>query len=229
MREGAIRLTVQERSLLQRTARSGNPSARASVRATVILMSAEGASARAIARTLGIGLRTVRLTRQRWRREGHEGLFDKPRSGRPPRADAKYLRLMRKVVCTDPRRLGYCFAHWTAPRLAMYLQEQTGVQLCDDWVRMLLKRQGFVWRKTKLTIRNLQDAGEKKGGAGAPLAAAEGGRSSGRELRVVVRGRSALRPASRNHLRLSVPGNPVANRNAGEESPGRSLWSLPIP
>ena len=189
---GAIRLSVQERSLLQRTARKGDQSARASVRSTVILMSAEGTGAKAIARTLGIGLRTVRLTRQRWRRDGHEGLFDKPRSGRPPRADARYLRLMRKVVCTDPRRLGYCFAHWTAPRLAAYLQEQTGVQLCDDWVRMLLKRQGFVWRKTKLTIRNLQDAREKKGGAGASLEVAEGGRSSERELRVVVRGRSTI-------------------------------------
>lgn len=191
-RDGAIRLTVQERSLLQRTARTGDQSARASVRATVILMSAEGTGAQAIARTLGIGLRTVRLTRRRWRLGGHEGLFDKPRSGRPPRADSKYLRLMRKVVCTDPRRLGYCFAHWTAPRLAAYLQEQTGVQLCDDWVRRLLKRQGFVWRKTKLTIRNLQDAREKKGGAGAPLEITEGGHSSGRELRIVVRGRSAL-------------------------------------
>ena len=222
-------LTVQERRLLQATARASDQSARASVRATVILMSAEGTGAQAIARTLGIGLRTVRLTRRRWRREGHDGLFDKRRSGRPPRADTKYLRLMRKVVCTDPRRLGYCFAHWTAPRLAAYLQEQTGVQLCDDWVRMLLKRQGFVWRKTKLTIRNLQDAREKKGGAGAPLEAAEGVRASGRELRVVVRGRSALRPASRNNLRVSTPGDPLANRNAGQESPGRSLWSLSIP
>jgi transposase len=99
---------------------------------------------------------------------------------------------MRKVVCTDPRKLGYCFAHWTAPRLAAYLQEQTGVTLCDDWVRRLLKRQGFVWRKTKLTIRNLQNAREKKGGAGATLEAAEAGDSPKGDLRVVVRGRSSI-------------------------------------
>jgi transposase len=84
IREGAIGLTVQERTLLQATARASDQSARASVRATVILISAEGTGAQAIARTLGIGLRTVRLTRRRWRREDHEGLFDKRRSGRPP-------------------------------------------------------------------------------------------------------------------------------------------------
>lgn len=227
-REETLRLTLQERKGLQRIPSSRERSGRSSVRATVVLMSAEGSSAKAIARVLGVGLRTVRRTRRRWRREGFEGLNDGWRPGRPVRADPEYLELMRRVVRTDPRKLGYCFAHWTAPRLAAYLQEQTGVRLCDDWVRMLLKAQGFVWRKTKLTIRNLQDTRENKGGAGAPLEAATGVLTSGRHFRTVVRGRGTLRSVARDHLRVSTSREPAADRNSGEESPRWSLRSLPI-
>src|SRR5947207_1486249 len=215
--EEPIRPTLQERRELQRVARSGKQSGRASVRATVVLMSAEGSSARVIARVLGIALRTVRNTRRRWRREGLEGLHEGWRPGRPVRADAEYLQLMCRVVRTDPRKLGYCFAHWTAPRLAAYLQEQTGVHLCDDWVRMLLKAQGFVWRKTKLTIRNLQDAREKKGGPETPLEASESGFTPWGGFRIVVRRRSAVRSSSRHHLRLSASRTTSADRNAGQE------------
>jgi len=165
--EESIRLSTRERRALQGIARSGESAGRSGVRATIVLMSAEGSSAKTIARVLGLGLRTVRRTRQRWRTDGLEGLDDAWRSGRPATADAKYLALMRQVVRTDPRKLGYCFAHWTAPRLAAYLQERTGIHLCDDWVRLLLKAQGFVWRRTKLTIRNLQDPRKKRSRSGA--------------------------------------------------------------
>lgn len=137
-------------------------------------MSAQAMSARQIANATGSCLRSVRETRRRWRREAYEGLYDRPHTGRPPRADGRYRRLLGRVVLTDPRKLGYSFAHWTAPRLATYMEEQTGVGLCDDWVRMLLKSLGFVWRKTKLTIRNLQDPRGKKEGSKAPLEATGG-------------------------------------------------------
>jgi len=226
--EESIRLTAHQRRGLQRVARSHEHPGRPSVRATIVLMSAEGSSADVIARVLGVGLRTVRRARRRWRRDGLESLHDGWRPGRPLRADAEYLELMGRVVRTDPRELGYCFAHWTALRLAAYLQEQTGVHLCDDWVRMRLRAQGFVWRKTKLTIRNLQNARGKKGGAGAPLEAPAGQFTSGRRFRVVVRGWSPLRSVARDHVRLSSSRDTAADRDTREESPGRSLRSLPI-
>jgi len=227
--EGGIHLTSQERKELQKVAHCDDRPSRASLRATVILMSAEGFSAKTIGRVLGIGLRTVRRTRRGWRREGYEGLYDGWRPERPARADKKYLRLLYRVVRTDPRKLGFYFAHWTAPRLAEYLKRKTGVRLCDDWVRMLLKSRGFVWRKTKLTIRNLQDAREKKGGPETPLEASESGSTPWGGFRIVVRRRSAVRSSSRHHLRLSASRTTSADRNAGQESPSRSLRSLSLP
>ncbi len=225
----AIRLTLQARRDLQSVASSSDRPAQPGLRATVILMSAEGTGATSIARTLGISLRTVRRTRRRWRRKGYKGLYDRRRSGRPARADKKYLRMLCRVVRTDPRKLGYCFAHWTAPRLAEYLKQQTGVQLCDDWVRMLLKSRGFVWRKTKLTIRNKQDAREKKDGPETPLEASGGGFTSGSEVRAMVRGWSVLRSAAGYDPRLPASRRAAADRNARQESPSRGLRSLPLP
>ena len=226
--ETAIRLTLQDRRELQSLASSSDRPAQAGLRATVILMSAEGTGAESIARTLGISLRTVRRTRRRWRRKGFKGLYDRKRSGRPARADKKYLRMLYRVVRTDPRKLGYCFAHWTAPRLAEYLKQQTGVRLCDDWVRMLLKSRGFVWRKTKLTIRNKQDDREKKDGPETPLEASGGDFTSGSEIRTLVRGRSLLRSATSHDPRLPTSRRAAANRNARQESPSRGLRSLPL-
>ena len=226
--EGAIRLTLQERKELQDLARSSDRPSRSGVRATVILMSSEGSTAKAIARVLGVSIRTVRRLRSGWRREGFGALFDGWRPGRPPLADKKYLKLLYRVVQTDPRKLGYCFAHWTAPRLAEYLNLKTGVRLCDEWIRKLLKVRGFVWRKTKLTIRNLQDPRGKKGGSGPPLEAAESESTSGSDFRVVVRGRGALRSSPRHHLRLSASRATSTDRNARKEPPGRGLRSLPL-
>lgn len=227
--EGVFRLTSQERRDLQRITRSSDQSPRAGVRATVILMSGEGSSAKTISRVLGIAVRTVRQTRRRWRQEGHEGLFDASRCGRPARADKNYRKMLGEVVQKDPRKLGYSFAHWTAPRLAAYLKERTGIQLCDDWVRMLLKAQGFVWRKTKLTIRNLQDRREKKAGTRAPLEAAKDRFTSWGQDRTVVRGRRTLRSAADYYLRISPTRRTIPDPNAREESPGWSLRRLPLP
>lgn len=225
----AIQLTLQERKELQKVTRSSDQPARTGVRATVVLMSEQGSSARAIARVLGIAVRTVRETRRRWRQEGFEGLYDASRCGRPARADKNYRRLLREVVQTDPRKLGYSFAHWTAPRLAEYLKERTGISLCDDWVRMLLKSLGFVWRKTKLTIRNLQDRREKKESTRTSLEAAEGRSPRWSDVRALVRGWRALRPVADYYVRISPTRKAVSNPNAWKESSGWSLRSLPLP
>lgn len=162
VREGTLRLTREEREELQRISRSDDEPSRSRQRAAIILMSAEGFGAKAIGNALGVGKRTVRRTRRRWRREAFDGLYDAARPGRPRQATAKSLRLLDRIVRTDPRNLGFAFCHWTAPRLAEYLSLRTEVGLSEDRVRDLLKARGFVWRKTKLTIRNRGNP-EKKG------------------------------------------------------------------
>lgn len=156
-----IPLTSQERKRLQAIAKSKDEPAKVGLRATIMLMSSQQVPAKTIGEGLGVGLRTVYLIRRRWRREGFDGLYDSPRPGRPSQATKAYLRKMFRTVETDPRDLGYAFSRWSSARLAEYMKQQTGVDLSAKWVSGLLKRNGFVWRKSKLTIRNLQSEREK--------------------------------------------------------------------
>ncbi len=102
--------------------------------------------------------------RRRWRQSGLAGLQDAPRPGRPPRADATYVRQLVAAVQKDPRQLGFAFTRWTTARLAEHLRQQTGVALSPDWVGELLRMHGFVWRQAKRTTRHLADRREQRAG-----------------------------------------------------------------
>ena len=152
-----LRVTQGERRRLQQLAHSEREKRATRRRALVVLMSHAGQSGREIADLLGITRRTVSNTRRRWREHGLEGLAAVPSPGRPPLADAAYVRRLLRVVERDPRTLGYAFARWTAPRLAAYMAEETGIEISGGWVAEILKAHGYVWRRTKRTTRNLHD------------------------------------------------------------------------
>ncbi len=152
-----MKLRKAERQRLQRIAKSGHEKPATRTRAMVVLLSHAGQSGQAIADLLGITRRTVTNARKRWREHRFEGLCDASRSGRPPLADAAYVRQLLRAVDRDPRDLGYAFARWTAPRLAAYMAEETGIEITAGWLGEILKAHGYVWRRTKQTTRNLQD------------------------------------------------------------------------
>lgn len=160
MGTASIRLTAEERRALQAMSRSKGVMPSARTRALVVLMSGAGRSGSEIAGMLGVSLRMVRSVRARWRRRAFDGLQDAPRPGRPPRADAAYIRRMVSAVQKDPREFGFAFTRWTAPRLVEYLHGETGVRVTPEWLTELLHTHGFAWRRTKRTLRNLQDRAE---------------------------------------------------------------------
>ena len=153
-----VHLTSSERRGLQRQRRTVK-SAKVRDRITAVLMLAAGALTSDIMEALSISRATLANWRNRWLKRRSFGLEDGIHPGRPARADARYIRAMVTAVRKDPRDLGYAFTRWTAPRLSEYLRETTGVRLTSQWVTELLRMHGFVWRKTKRTIRNLQNPG----------------------------------------------------------------------
>ena len=156
----AIRLTAEERRELQAIHRSNREHPSTRTRAMVVLLSDAGHSGGQVAEVLGISRRTVSTARERWRRRAFDGLSDEPRPGRPPRANATYIRLLLAAVEKDPRTMGYAFTRWTAPRLVEYLFERTGVRVTPAWLTELLRTHGFVWRRTKRSLKSLQDPTE---------------------------------------------------------------------
>ncbi|MBR7836596.1 ROK family protein [Actinospica durhamensis] len=70
--------------LLRRWAAGDGPQA---LRASIVLLAAEGLNSAAIARRLGVSRQTVTTWRQRYAAEGPDGLLDRSRSGRPKEVD----------------------------------------------------------------------------------------------------------------------------------------------
>lgn len=151
-----FRLTPSERDALKRQRRLVQ-SAKVRDRITALLMLASGMLISEVMDLLSISRATLANWRNRWMKHRFFGLTDAPRSGRPPEVTAKYIALLVKVVERDPRDLGYAFTRWTAPRLAQYMGEEMGIWVSPPWVTEILRMHGFVWRRTKRTIRNLQN------------------------------------------------------------------------
>jgi hypothetical protein len=80
-----VLLTVESRELLERWIRAEATPPRIAMRARIVLLASDGCSSRAIARTLGVTVRTVSLWRHRCEAEGPTGLLrDAPGRGRTP-------------------------------------------------------------------------------------------------------------------------------------------------
>jgi transposase len=123
-------------------------------------MLAQGQSVMDVSKILGICEDTVTNWKRRWIREGMRSLEDKARSGRPPKVTPRYLRLLGQAVERGPRPYGYLFSVWSAGRLAAHLELKTGIPLRPNQLREHLKRQGFVYRRPKHTLKARQNPRE---------------------------------------------------------------------
>lgn len=79
-----IEPTEDERAVLGKRAGAHTAAHWEVVRAKIVLLAAEGASNKEIAKRLDTSPQTVSKWRKRFHEEGLSGLEDRPRSGRPP-------------------------------------------------------------------------------------------------------------------------------------------------
>ena len=97
-----------------------------------------------------------------WREKGIDGLANKPRKGRPPKATEAYCQTLEAVMKEEPSELGYRFAIWTSDRLRAHLEKETGILLSESRFRALLKKRGYRYRRPKYDLSHLQDQRAKK-------------------------------------------------------------------
>jgi len=100
---------------------------------------------------------TVYNTFNRYQTEGLNGLTNKAKSGRPPKADAGYLKRLVEVIETEPTEFGLGFSVWTLPSLAAFMARETGVTLSDNRLSEILQREGYVYRRPKKDLGHRQD------------------------------------------------------------------------
>lgn len=127
------------------------------LRCTVIRLLHLGYKPEQIAEMQAISIPTVYGWYNRWRSNGIEGLANKPRSGRPPKADDEYEKALEELIEKEPEALGYDFTVWTIDRLRAHLEKETSISLSESAFRALLKRKGYRYRRPKHDLGHLQD------------------------------------------------------------------------
>jgi putative transposase len=116
-----------------------------------------GHAAWEVAEMMAVDVVSIYNWHKRWEAEGLAGLANRPRSGRPSKADQGYVELLGRVIEQDPAELGYGFSFWTAGRLLRHLEKETGIGLSPNRFRALLKGCGYVYRQPTHDLSGLQD------------------------------------------------------------------------
>jgi putative transposase len=97
-----IQLLEDDKTTLDKFIRTGKHGSRSLTRARTLMMNHNGVSLSAIALHLGISYASASTTRSRYKAEGLAfALTDKPRSGAPPKINAKLEAQVTAIVCSD--------------------------------------------------------------------------------------------------------------------------------
>ena len=113
-----VRLTPEDRAVLEARLRAPTSEQRDVRRARIVLLADEGRSTRSIAKIVGVMPRTVSLWRGRCARAGLAGLADKPLPGAKPKYGVETARRVLAVLDRPPPA---GFARWTGPLIAAEL------------------------------------------------------------------------------------------------------------
>ena len=120
-----ITLTTEERTSLTSIIRSGQTAARTQTRARILLLTdysqGEQWTNDRIAEAMQVSKKTVANIRKRYLDEGMEAtLYDKPRSGSPPKLTGEVEAQLTLLACSDPPE---GVSKWTMRLLAEQLVE----------------------------------------------------------------------------------------------------------
>ena len=66
----------------------------------------------------------------------------------------KYIEILLETLEVEPQELGSDFVRWTAQRLAIYLEESTGIKLSGGQVRRTLKQKKYVYLLTNYSLES---------------------------------------------------------------------------
>jgi len=191
------KLTAEERTELERLARSRTEEARLVVRAKIVLGLAAGERPYQVADRVGVGRMAAYEWLHRFNAEGLKGFTDPPRPGRPPTYTAEQ-RAEVIAALTKPEELGMPFASWTLDRLHAYLSEHKGIGIKRTRIDEILIAEGLRWRKQETWFGQKVDPefAAKRGRSKRSTPARRKGRSSSASTRW-GRSRPRASPAKR--------------------------------
>ncbi len=133
------------------------PNVRTRRRAQAIRLSAKGFRIPQIADILGCNQQSVHNWLSAFEDGGCQALWDRPRSGCPPKATPDYRARLLEVVKTSPKQFNCPFTVWTVTRLRAHLAKEMHILLSESRVRQIMKEEGLVFKRPKHTLAHKRD------------------------------------------------------------------------
>jgi transposase len=137
------RLSEEDRLALEQVVRK-SPDWRARERAKTLLLLSQPLLSREVAKLQDLNIETVRVTWQRWVKEGMDSLSDKPRSGAPSKLDAAAVERLVQWAREKPS---------SATELLQRHIAAQGVPVEVNTLIRALKANGLVWKRTRHSLK----------------------------------------------------------------------------
>ncbi len=149
-------LTKIEGQEIEQLFRRG-PNNRVRKRAQAIRLSAMGYTVTQIVEILGCNRQSIHNWFDLFEAQGYQGIYDKPRSGRPVIATVDYRMRLVEAIKTNPRKMGYPFTVWTLTRIRAHMAREIRILLSESRVRQIMKEEGLVFKRPKHTLAQKRD------------------------------------------------------------------------
>src|SRR5437016_7014659 len=124
---------------------------RARVRAHGILRSAQGMKIQEIAKTSQVDRDTVATWIKQWEQHGVARLYEKPRSGGPPKLTPEEKGLAQPYIKEDPR---------CRKQVVARLRQKTAKRLSISSLKRLAKKARLRWKRVRESVKSLRDPEE---------------------------------------------------------------------
>lgn len=155
MKAKPIELSESEREQLQTIIKKGSDW-RERDRAQTILMLSTGQTALEVAERQGLKPEAIRERRRKWWKKGMNSLPDQPRSGAPSKLTDAHRSQLKEWVDAEPL---------VCRTLLSHLAAECGVTISAGTLRNELKRMGYVWKRTRYSLKKARSRALRAGPA----------------------------------------------------------------
>ena len=148
-------ISAEETSALERDYRTGE-SRLVRQRAQIVLLTYSLPDQRAVAAAVRCSLDTVQRAIALYRKGGRMTLRPRPRRRTEPvrKRTLAWQKALAEAMEAGPEACGAPRPTWTAPLLAKYLKERTGIAASERSVRRGLSELGYVLRRPTWSVRH---------------------------------------------------------------------------
>jgi transposase len=138
-----IELTESDRNCLQAIFKKGTDW-RERDRAKTILLLASGQKIQEVAKQQNLCLEAVRIRRRKWLQSGMASLPDQPRCGAPSKLTDEHRQLLGQWVEAEAQ---------SSRELLTRLEKESQVHIGATTLRTELKKLGYVWKRTRYSLK----------------------------------------------------------------------------